>query len=143
MFILEAMDCLAFFLHRLTILVFSWWLCQSLFTHSRPQSPSFFLVRYKLNRVAVGTRMLFSQQHNIAWNQALLRGKNGKKRKGNGIKIRRAKLAERLTGEGEREASWPLPRVPLGSPIVFSGFFPYYGAWSQVASHGKERVTHA
>ena len=70
-------------------------------------------------------------------------GKNGKKRKGNGIKIRRAKLAERLTGEGEREASWPLPRVPLGSPIVFSGFFPYYGAWSQVASHGKERVTHA
>ena len=30
--------------------------------------PVDFLVRYKLSRVAVGTRMLFTQQHNIAWN---------------------------------------------------------------------------
>ena len=66
------MDCLALFLHRLTILVVS---CQSLFTHPRPQSPSLFLNRYKLSRVAVVTRMMFNQQHNIAWNQALLRGK--------------------------------------------------------------------
>ena len=49
-----------------------------------------------------------------------------KKTEGNSIKIRRAKPAERLTGEGEGVASWPLPRVLLGSlcsPIVFSGFF--------------------
>ena len=49
-----------------------------------------------------------------------------KKTEGNSTKIRRAKPAERLTGEGEGVASWPLPRVLLGSlcsPIVFSGFF--------------------
>ena len=60
-----------------------------------------------------------------------------KKTEGNSIKIRRAKPAERLTGEGEGVASWPLPRVLLGSlcsPIVFSGFFfPYCGVWFQVA----------